>query len=117
MLRAALRRFAVLFGAVAGATFLGSFALGLALGAAVGRAVSIGFYLMGSFLIVCGFFVGNRGPVRPRGVGPSLFGARYIRWATPLERQEALNESALYVVVGFLLILLGVAADSSHRLF
>jgi len=117
VLRAALRRFAILFGAVACATFLGSVALGVALGAGFGRAVSIGFYLMGSFLIVCGFFVGNRGPVRPRGVGPPLFGARYIRWATPLEREEALNESALYVVVGFLLILLGVAADSSHRLF
>jgi hypothetical protein len=66
--------------------------------------------------MVCGFFVGNRGPVRPTGVGPALFGARFVRWATPLEREETLNESALYVVVGFLLILLGVVADTHHRL-
>ena len=39
-----------------------------------------------------------------------------MRWATPLEREESLNESALYVVVGFLLIVLGVAADSRYSL-
>ena len=115
-LRAALRRFAVILGATAGVTFLISVALGVALGATFSRAVSLGFYLVGSFLMVCGFFVGNRGPVRPKGTGPALFGARFIRWATPLEREETLNESALYVVVGFLLILLGVAADTRHRL-
>ena len=80
------------------------------------RLISIGFYLVGSFLLVAGFFVGNRGPVRPKGQGPSLFGARFMRWATPLEREESLNESALYVVVGFLLIVLGVAADSRYSL-
>ena len=104
MLRAALRRFLVLLGACAGITFAGSVGLGLA------------FYLVGSFLLLAGFFVGNRGPVRPKGQGPSLFGARFMRWATPLEREESLNESALYVVVGFLLIVLGVAADSRYRL-
>ena len=116
MLRAALRRFLLLLGACAGITFAASVALGLALGASFSRAVSIGFYLVGSFLLLAGFFVGNRGPVRPKGQGPSLFGARFMRWATPLEREESLNESALYVVVGFLLIVLGVAADSRYRL-
>jgi hypothetical protein len=116
MLRAALRRFLILLGAAAGVTFLGSVALGLAVGASFSRAVSVGFYIVGCFLLVCGFFVGNRGPVRPRGMGPSLFGARFMRWATPLEREETLNESAVYVVVGILLIVLGVAADSRYRL-
>ena len=76
----------------------------------VNRLQAIGLSLL------AGFFVGNRGPVRPKGQGPSLFGARFMRWATPLEREESLNESALYVVVGFLLIVLGVAADSRYRL-
>jgi hypothetical protein len=116
VLRAALRRFLLLLGATAGTTFVGSVAVGLALGARFGRAVSVGFYLVGSFLLVAGFFIGNRGPVRPKGAGPSLFGARFMRWATPLEREETLNESAIYVVVGFLLIVLGVAADSRYRL-
>jgi hypothetical protein len=116
MLRAALRRFLILLGGAAGITFALSVALGLAFGAAFTRAVSLGFYLAGSFLLVAGFFVGNRGPVRPKGQGPSLFGARFMRWATPVEREEALNESAIYVVIGFVLIVLGVAADSRYKL-
>jgi hypothetical protein len=116
MLRAALRRFLILLGATAGGTFAGSVVLGLALGASFNRAVSIGFYLVGSFMLVAGFFVGNRGPVRPKGQGPSFFGPRFMRWATPHEREEALNESAVFVVIGFVLIVLGVAADTRYRL-
>jgi hypothetical protein len=39
-----------------------------------------------------------------------------MRWATPLEREESLNESALYLVLGIALILLGVATDTRVRL-
>jgi hypothetical protein len=116
MLRAALRRFLMLLGGAAAITFAVSVAIGVAFGASFTRAVSLGFYLAGSFLLVAGFFVGNRGPVRPKGQGPSLFGARFMRWATPLEREETLNESAIYVVIGFVLIVLGVAADTRYKL-
>ena len=116
MLRAALRRFLVVLGACAGVTFVGSVAIGLAFGASFSRAVSIGFYLVGSFLLIAGFFVGNRGPVRAKGVGTQLLGSRLMRWATPLEREESLNESAVYVALGFALILIGVVADSRARL-
>jgi hypothetical protein len=116
MLRAALRRFLLVLAAVAGATFILSVLVGLAFGTSFARAVSIGFYLIGCFLLVIAFFVGNRGPVRPKGIGPSLFGARFMRWATPREREESINESALYFAVGFLLIVLGVAADTRYRL-
>jgi hypothetical protein len=116
MLRAALRRFALLLGSAAGVTFGASVVVGLAFGASFTRAVSVGFYLVGSFMLLAGFFVGNRGPVRPRGQGPSLFGARFMRWATPVEREESLNESAIYVVIGLVLIVLGVAADNRYRL-
>ena len=68
-------------------------------------------------VIVAGFFVGNRGPVRPKGQGPSLFGARFMRWATPLEREETLSESALFVALGFVLIIIGVAVDTRTGLF
>ena len=34
------------------------------LGASLDRAVSLGFYGLGCFLMVSGFFVGNRGPAR-----------------------------------------------------
>jgi|SRR5436190_6673289 len=116
MLRAALRRFVVVLAAAAGITFVCSAGVGLLLGASFSRAVSIGFYLVGSLLLLISFFVGNRGPVRPKGHGPTLFGARFMRWATPLEREESINESALYFAVGFFLIVLGIAADTRYTL-
>jgi len=85
---------------------------GLLGGGSVERAVSVGFYLVGSFMLITGFFIGNRGPVRPKGIGPMLFGSRIMRWATPLEREESLNESALFIALGFALILIGVGVDS-----
>ena len=117
MLRAAVRRFLVLLGGIAGTTAAVSFLGGLLGGASVSRAVAVGFYLVGSFMLIAGFFIGNRGPVRPKGTGTPLFGARIMRWATPLEREESINESAVYVVIGFALILIGVIADSRTQLF
>jgi hypothetical protein len=116
MLRAALRRFLVVLGAIGGTTLGLSVAVGLALGSSLSRSISVGFYVVGCFLLVIAFFVGNRGPVRPKGAGPALFGARFMRWATPLEREESINESAVYFALGFLLIVLGVAADTRYRL-
>jgi hypothetical protein len=116
MLSAALRRFLTLLAATAALTFLCSAAAGLLLGGSFERAVSIGFYLVGCLLLIISFFVGNRGPVRPKGLGPTLFGSRYMRWATPLEREESINESALYFAVGFFLIVLGLAADTRYKL-
>jgi hypothetical protein len=116
---AALRRLAVLLGVAAGSTALISLAFGLAAGAAVNRAISIGFYVVGSFLLVAGFFVGNRGPARMKNADDAVpfFGARRLRWATAEEREDALSTSAIFVLVGFTLILLGVVADSRYRLF
>ena len=127
MWRAAARRFLLLLGGVAGATALVSLLLGLALGSAVDRAVSIGFYLVGSFLLVSGFFVGNRGPARLKGrddEGGAMagmfgvgIGGRRLRWATREERDEAMANSAVFVSIGFALILLGIVADSRFTLF
>jgi hypothetical protein len=69
---------------------------------------------VGSFLLVAGFFVGNRGPVRAsREGGVPLFGSRFVRWATREELDESINASAVYVTLGVALILLGIAAESS----
>ena len=102
----------MLLAGIAGITGLLSVLGGLLGGGSVERAVSVGFYLVGSFMLIAGFFIGNRGPVRPKGVGPTFFGSRIMRWATPLEREESLNESALFVALGFALILIGVGVDS-----
>ena len=117
-LTAALRRLLVLIVLAAALTALGSIALGLLAGASLARSLSIGFYLVGSFWLVAGFFVGNRGPVRLKSdLGAPLFGSRFVRWATPEEREETINMSAVYVLLGFVLILFGFVADTRYSLF
>jgi hypothetical protein len=49
-------------------------------------------------------------------VGVPLFGSRVVRWATPEEREESINTSAIYVVLGFALIFLGLLADTRYSL-
>jgi hypothetical protein len=117
MVAAALRRLAVLLVFATGITLVVALGFGLLLGESVSRAVSVGFYLVGSFLMIAGFFVGNRGPVRlKKDVGVPLLGSRFVRWATPEEREESLNTSAIYVALGFALIFFGVLADTRYSL-
>ena len=39
-----------------------------------------------------------------------------MRWATPPEREESINLSAIFIALGFVLILLGVVADNRYNL-
>ncbi len=122
MLAAALRRFVMLFALSSCLTVVASLLLGLAFGASAARSLSLGFYVVGAFLLIAGFFMGNRGPVRLKGEpgaeGVWGFGSgRRVRWATKDEREEAINLSAVFVVLGLALILVGVAADSRYTLF
>jgi hypothetical protein len=126
VLLGAARRF---FGLLALATLLVlviSVPMGLLLGSSLSRSISVGFYVIGSFLLIAGFFVGNRGPVRLRGddtevgAGVGMFGigigGRRLRWATPEENADAMASSAVFVVIGFVLIVIGVVADSRVQL-
>jgi hypothetical protein len=123
MVLGALRRFSGLLLVLAAGTVACSLALGLAMGSSVSRSLSIGFYLIGSFLLISGFFVGNRGPVRPKGDDPGIpiFGPlmrhRMLRWATPEEREESLSISFVFVALGVVLILFGVVADTRYKLY
>ena len=81
-------------------------------------SLALGFDLVGAFTLLIGFFAGNRGPVRFRSESASaLFGQRLVRWATPREREETLNLSAVLVSVGFVLIVVGLALDPRYSLF
>ncbi|MDQ3875385.1 MAG: hypothetical protein M3322_07570 [Actinomycetota bacterium] len=118
MLLGALRRFLGLFLLASAVTALASVALGAALGASPQRSISLGFYAIGCFLLVSGFFIGNRGPVRPRSehdggifLIPLPFTIRRLRWASAAEREETINLSAVFVSLGFALILVGVGID------
>jgi hypothetical protein len=117
-LLAALRRLLVLIVVAAALTAIGSLIVGALLGSSLSRSLAVGYYVVGSFWLVSGFFVGNRGPVRLKSdLGAPLFGSRFVRWATPEERDETINMSAVYVLLGFVLILFGFVADTRYSLF
>jgi hypothetical protein len=120
---AAIRRLVVLVVACSGITVVVSVALGLLAGASLDRAVSLGFYGLGCFLMVSGFFVGNRGPARVKSetAGSSMlpipgYGNRRLRWATLDEQNETINNSAVFIILGLILVLIGVVVDSHHSL-
>ena len=122
MLRAAGRRFLSLLLPFAIGTFAVSLALGFALGSSVARSISLGFYLVGSFVLVAGFFMGNRGPARLKGAvgdeGPwGISPRRRLRWASAEEREAALSDSAVFVTIGLVLIVIGVVADTRYTLY
>jgi hypothetical protein len=119
MLVPAARRFLLLLIGVAAATALVSLALGALAHASAQRSISLGLYVVGSFLLIGGFFVGSRGPLRSvNDQGPApVWRANRIRRATVEERQETLGASAVYITIGLLLIVLGVVADSRFELF
>ena len=113
VLLAGLRRFFMVFGSLAAVTALVSFGVGVAMGADVSRSIAIGFYLVGSLFLMGGFFVGNRGPVHAQRNQPiPIIGPRFVRWATAEELAETINTSAVYVSLGFALIIIGVLADT-----
>jgi hypothetical protein len=116
-LPAALRRLATIFAAVVVATAVVAVLLGLAFGSSLARSLSLGWYLVGSALLLSAFFVGNRGPSRPQGEGWNPFSMqRWVRWATPDEQRESISLSAFLAVMGFLIIVLGILADARYRL-
>ena len=120
---AALRRLAVLVVLCSAVTVVGSVALGLLAGASLDRAISLGFYGLGCFLMVSGFFVGNRGPARVKSetAGWTMMpipgiGSRRLRWATLDEQNETINNSAVFILLGVILVVIGVLVDSHHSL-
>jgi hypothetical protein len=121
---AALRRLTLLVAGIAGATAAVSALLGLALGSSLGRALALGFYLVGSFVMVAGFFIGNRGPARVKSESagaswvpfPLFGGSRQLRWASPGEQTDTINSSAVFIALGLILVLIGVGFDTRHSI-
>jgi hypothetical protein len=113
---AAARRFLILLGAVAGAVFLCAVSIGLLLGTSLNRSIAVGFEAFGCLLLLFAFFVGNRGPVRTKGDAHPFIGPRFLRWATAEEHRSTIAESAIFLVLGLVLIMIGLAIDSRYRL-
>jgi hypothetical protein len=117
MLAAGLRRFFVILVSLAAGTTLLMLLLALIAGWDVNRAVSAGFDVVGAFLMVVGFFVGNRGPVRLKTDASTIRAPRRVRWATPEERADTLNDSAVFVVIGLVMVVIGIVIDARYSLF
>jgi hypothetical protein len=118
VLLAGLRRFFVILLGVAVTVTLITLLLAFLGKWDVDRVVSAGFDVVGAFLMVVGFFVGNRGPVRLKGEAQTapFFGPRHVRWATPEERAETLNDSAVFVAVGLAMVVIGIVIDTRYSL-
>jgi hypothetical protein len=123
VLLAALRRLAVLIVLAGAVTAAGSIVLGLLFGSSVTRSLTLGFYLAGCFLMVLGFFAGNRGPARVKSEAPGhatfpfTMGGRTLRWASAGEQHETINNSAIFISLGLILVVIGLFVDPSHSLF
>lgn len=123
MILAALGRFTLLVLLCVGVSVAGSLLFGVLAGASLDRALSLGFYIVGSFLLVCGFFVGNRGPTRVASESPAPmalpmlnFAGRRLRWATGREQNESMASSGVFISLGLVLIVLGILVDSRQSL-
>jgi hypothetical protein len=120
--RAGLRRLLLLFAVVGGTTALLSAGLGALAGGSTRRSIAVGLYLVGSILLIAGFFVGNRGVLRSEGDSGGaggLFGGLgrgRVRTATGHEQRESLHVSALVIGLGMGLLILGVVADTENSL-
>ena len=118
ILVAGLRRFVVILVVLAGLTAGGALIVTALGSVSANRALASGFDLVGAFFLVIGFFIGNRGPVRLKGDGGApFFGPRTVRWADATEREETLTDSAVFVTVGLVMIIIGIVVDSRYRLF
>jgi hypothetical protein len=121
VLAGAARRILGLFAVVGGVTVFVSVALALLTDTSVRRAIAVGFYAVGSIILLSGFFVGNRGVLRAdtddeKGGLLLGFGRRRVRSATGEEQRENVRVSALVIGLGIVLLVLGTLADTENRL-
>ena len=124
MIRSGLRRLFLLIAGAVTVTAIGSLIVAEIVGASLDRSLTIGFYLTGCFLLLAGFFIGNRGPARVKSEGRSpggmllpFGGGRNLRWASLGEQNETISVSAVYIALGLVLVAIGIALDSRHSVF
>ena len=124
---AAARRIVLLFGLATIAIAAVSALIGIALGGPATRSASTGLYLVGCFLIVLGVFAGVRGPLRPAGdaedvepmgalLGVGIF-SKGSRHATTDERDDARSTAWLFLALGLVMVIVGIAVDPRTSLF
>ncbi len=124
---AAARRIVLLFGIAILGIVAVSALIGLAFGGSASRSAATGLYLVGCFLVVLGVFAGVRGPLRPAGdaedaeplgalLGVGIF-SKGVRQATVDERDDARATSWLFLAMGLVMVVVGIAIDPRTKLF
>ena len=109
----------MIFGGASAAILVVTVPIGLLSSAGVNRTVSLGFYGVGTLLVILGFLGGSRGPLRSANDfshDTALQRGRRLRRATLDERQDSMNSAALMIGIGLVLIALGVIIDSRFTL-
>lgn len=108
----------MLLGAASAFILVVTVPLGLVTSVGFDRAVSLGFYALGTFLVVLGFLGGSRGPLRSDNdyAGSALRTERRLRRATIDELHDAMNGAAVAIAIGIVLVVLGVIVDSRYSL-
>ena len=121
---AGLRRLVILIVGVDAITAAASLVLGLVLGADLRRSVALGFYLVGSALLVVGVLYGVRPPVRTTGdqgsgglLGSLAAGGGSARWASADDLRDSLSTSALFITLGLACLAVGIVVDPRDGLF
>jgi hypothetical protein len=109
VIRAALRRFAILAVVVGIGTVIVGSLLGLATGSSARRGAAIGLYAVGGFCTVIGAGVAMRNAVqmRPPGRDPNAAGA-----ATVADRELG----GVLITLGLLLVVVAIAIDNRAQL-
>jgi hypothetical protein len=132
VLRAALKRIAVVVVVLVAGTAAVSVTLGALAHANLAHSIAVGYYVVGAAVLLGSFVVGGRGPLRREWgdeaevpvVPPTIFSMgrgplrrRSVRKATPEERREARMSSVGLFALGLVLVLIGIAIDPSKRAF
>ena len=113
MLRSAARRFLAVLTGVAVLTAAISLALGALFSAPPLRSISVGLYLVGSFLLIAGFVTG----IRVRSDRDPIVRGEEMRRTTIGMREEAVEASSAFIAIGIVLVVLGTVADRRVALF
>lgn len=109
----------MLLGAASASVLLVTVPVGLLTSVRLDRAVSLGFYGLGTLLVILGFLSGSRGPFRSDNDythGSALRSERRLRRATLDELHESMNGAAVVIAIGLVLVALGVIIDSRYTL-
>jgi len=114
MIKAGLRRLALLVGALSALAVVPSALVAAITGTGLARSVSLGFMFVGAFAFVAGAAVGLRGPARPTRRPDGTWEG--VRLASPDERVETLNVSHVLVVIGLALVVIGLALAPGVRI-